>query len=151
MLTAKDVMSKEPITARPDQDVLEAARIMIENKINGLPVVDSEGRLAGIITQSDLITQQKTMRLPSVFTILDGIIPLTSTRHLEEEVRKITALKVADAMTRKVVSVAPDTGIRELATIMVEKKFHTLPVIEGGILMGVVGKEDVLATLLDRR
>jgi CBS domain-containing protein len=148
MLTAKDVMSTELIAADPEQDVLKAAKIMLDNRINGLPVIDRDGKLLGIITQSDLIAQQKTMRLPSVFTILDGIVPLTSTKYLEDEIRKMSALKVEDAMTKKVVSVAPDTGVNELATIMVEKKFHTLPVIENERLVGVVGKEDVLNTLL---
>lgn len=148
MLKAKDVMSTELISAAPDQDVLEAAKTMIDNKINGLPVVDEHGALIGIITQSDLIAQQKTMRVPSVFTILDGIVPLTSTRLMEDEIRKMSALKVEDAMTKKVVSVSPDTGVNELATIMVEKKFHTLPVVENKKLVGVVGKEDVLNTLL---
>lgn len=148
MLTAKDIMSTELIAATPAEDVLKAAKAMIDNKINGLPVVDADGKLVGIITQSDLITQQKTIRLPSVFTILDGIVPLTSTKFLEQEIRKMSALKVEDAMTKNVVSVSPDTGVNELATIMIEKKFHTLPVVDNKMLVGVVGKEDVLNTLL---
>jgi len=148
MLTAKDIMTTDVITALPEQDVLATAKTMIENKINGLPVVDGQGMLTGIITQSDLIAQQKTMRLPSVFTILDGLVPLTSTRHFEDEIRKMSALKVEDAMTTKVVSVTPDTALSEVATIMVERKFHTLPVVDQGRLVGVLGKEDVLKTLL---
>lgn len=148
MLTAKDIMTTDVITALPEQDVLATAKTMIENKINGLPVVDDQGLLIGIITQSDLITQQKTMRLPSVFTILDGLVPMTSTRQFEDEIRKMSALKVEDAMTKKVVSVAPDTSVNEVATIMVERKFHTLPVVDRGKLVGVLGKEDVLKTLL---
>lgn len=151
MLTAKYIMSENPITADPEMDVLKAAAIMIEKRINGLPVVDDQGVLLGIITQSDLITQQKTFRLPSVFAILDSFVPLTSTKYLEDEIRKMSALKVKDAMTRKVVTVDPETKVSEMATIMVEKKFHTLPVIRDGKLVGVVGKEDLLGTLLDRQ
>lgn len=148
MLTAKDIMTTDVITALPEQDVLATAKTMIENKINGLPVVDDQGLLIGIITQSDLIAQQKTMRLPSVFTILDGLVPMTSTRQFEDEIRKMSALKVEDAMTGKVVSVTPETSVNEVATIMVERKFHTLPVVDQGMLVGVLGKEDVLKTLL---
>jgi CBS domain-containing protein len=148
MLKAKDIMSREVITASPGDEVFEAARKMIENRVNGLPVVDEEGKLTGIITQSDLIVQQKTLRLPSVFTILDGIVPLTSAKSLEDEIRKISALKVEEAMTDKPISVGPETDIQDIANIMVEKKFHTVPVVEEGKLLGVVGKEDVLGTLL---
>jgi CBS domain-containing protein len=148
MLTAKDIMTTDVITALPEQDVLATAKTMIENKINGLPVIDDQGLLIGIITQSDLIAQQKTMRLPSVFTILDGLVPMTSTRQFEDEIRKMSALKVEDAMTGKVVSVTPETSVNEVATIMVERKFHTLPVVDQGMLVGVLGKEDVLKTLL---
>lgn len=148
MRKAKDIMTRAPLTVGPDAEVAQAARIMLDHRINGLPVVDDDGRLVGIITQSDLVSQQKRMPLPSVFTLLDGFIPLASTERLEREMEKIAALTVAQAMTENPVTVAPDTSLEELATLMVDRKYHTLPVVEGDRLVGVVGKEDILRTLL---
>jgi CBS domain-containing protein len=147
MLTAKDIMTREPITFTPEMEVTQAARILVEKRINGAPVVDRAGRLRGILCQSDLITAQKKIRLPSVFTLLDGLIPL-GTQSFEREMEKLSAVSVAQAMTPDPVTVTPDTPLEEIASLMVERKFHTVPVVEGNRLVGVVGKEDVLRTLL---
>lgn len=147
MLTAKDIMHREVITVRPDTEITKAAGILLEQKINGLPVVDDKGELVGILCQSDLIAQQKKMPIPSLFTFLDGLIALTSMKQIEKEVRKIAAIVVADAMTADPVSVDPDTGIETVAALMVDNSFHTLPVVEAGRLVGIIGKADILKTL----
>jgi CBS domain-containing protein len=146
--TARDIMSSEVVTVAPGTQVAEAARIMLEQGVNGLPVVDEAGGLAGIICQSDLVVQQKRFPVPSFFTILDTMIPVRSPRDLEREVQKIAAVTVAEAMTREVETVAPDEAVSRVAELMVEKGYHTLPVVEGDRLVGVIGKADVLRMLL---
>ena len=79
---------------------------------------------------------------------MDGYIPLTTSKRMDKEVEKIAATKVAEAMTANPVSVDPETGIEKVATLMVEKNYHTLPVIDAGKLVGILGKEDVLRTLI---
>jgi CBS domain-containing protein len=148
MSKVRDLMTQEVITLTAETEIGRAAKILLENRINGAPVVDDSGRLVGILCQSDLIIQQKKFPVPTLFTILDGYIPLSSTKQIERQVRKIAALTVADAMTPKPVAVAPDTDLEEAAGLMVDKNFHTLPVVEGGRLVGVLGKEDILRTLL---
>ena len=147
MLTAKNIMTRDLITVSPDTEIAHAAKLLLEKGINGIPVVDKKGELVGIICQSDLIAQQKALPIPSVFTLLDGFIPLASMKHFEKAVQKIAATTVADAMTPNPVTVQTDTSIEELASLMVDKSFHTLPVVDEGKLVGVVGKEDVLKTL----
>jgi CBS domain-containing protein len=148
MTLVDDIMTRQLITATVEMEIAQAARILMDNRINGLPVVDSDGRLAGIICQSDIIAQQKKLPLPSLFSFLDGYIPLTSTKSIQREVRKIAAITVGDAMTPNPVTVAPDSSIETVASLMVDQNLHTLPVVEGGNLVGIVGKEDVLKTLV---
>jgi CBS domain-containing protein len=148
MAKVRELMTTEVITLAADDEIGKAARILLDNRINGAPVLDAQRRLVGILCQSDLIAQQKKFPVPTLFTILDGYIPLSSTRHIEREVRKIAALTVADAMTPNPTTVSPDTDLEEAAGLMVDKNFHTLPVVEGDRLVGVLGKEDVLRTLL---
>lgn len=148
MRTAKDIMTRDVITVTPDTDVTQATRLLLENGINGLPVVDEKRRLVGIVCQSDMIAQQKRIPLPSLFTLLDGYITLTSAKHFEKEVQKIAAARVEQAMTADPVTVRSDTSLEDIASLMVEKKLHTLPVVDGGELVGVIGKEDVLRTLM---
>lgn len=149
MLKVKEIMTKELITISPDTEIPQVARMLLEKRINGIPVVDESGGLIGIVCQSDLIAQQKELPVPSYFTFLDGLILLTSMKQIEKEVQKVTATKVAEVMTHAPEHVSPETGIDTVATLMVEKKFHTLPVVEDGKLVGIVGKEDVLRTLME--
>ena len=147
MKTVKEIMTKDPVTVSPDMEISQAAQVLLDKRINGVPVMDSDGELVGILCQSDLIAQQKKLPLPSVFTFLDGIIALTSMKQLEKEAKKITATTVAEAMTPNPVTVKSDTSIETIAELMIDKKFHTLPVVDDGILVGIVGKEDVIKIL----
>ena len=148
MLKSKDIMTREIITVSPETEIVNAAKILLEKRINGLPVIDAFDRLVGLLCQSDLVAQQMSIPIPSVFTLLDGYIPLTIIKRIDKEVEKIAALTVKQAMTPNPISVVPETDIEEVAKLMVDKKYHTLPVMEGEKIVGIVGKEDVLKTLL---
>lgn len=148
MLKARDIMTKDVVTVTPDTEITQAAKLLLENHFNGLPVVDDRGKLIGIICQDDLIVQQKRLPLPSLFTFFDGLIPLTSYRSLEKEVEKIVATTVSQAMTTDPITIDPDASLEDIATLMVNNNIHTLPVLDRGRLVGVIGKEDVLRTLM---
>ncbi|MGD9036649.1 MAG: CBS domain-containing protein [Syntrophobacterales bacterium] len=148
MLKVKDIMTTEVITVSPETEIVQATKLLLENRINGVPVLDETGRLVGILCQSDLIAQQQKIPIPSFFTLLDGLIPLISEKQIDKQVRKIAAVTVAEAMTPNPVTVQPDTNIEEVAALMVERNFHTIPVVAEGELVGIVGKEDILRTLM---
>ena len=151
MNTVKEIMTENPVTVSPDMEISQAAQILLDNRINGVPVLDSGGKLVGILCQSDLIVQQKKLPLPSVFTFLDGIITLTSMKQLEKEAKKITATTVAEAMTKNPVTVHSDTTVETVAELMIDQKFHTLPVVDNNRLVGIVGKEDVIRILTKQK
>ncbi len=148
MLRVRDIMTRELITVSPDTEVVYATKLLLENHINGVPVTDKTGKLVGILCQSDLIAQQKKLPIPSFFTFLDGLVRITSMKEIEKQVQKIAATVVVDAMTPDPVTVQPDTDVDDVATLMVEKNIHTLPVVEKEKLVGVVGKDDILRTLI---
>ncbi|HQI80468.1 MAG TPA: CBS domain-containing protein [Deltaproteobacteria bacterium] len=144
-----DIMTKAVITLTPDMGIVDAARVLMDHHINGAPVLDSSGKLVGILCRDDLISQQKKLPLPSYFVVLDGVIPLMSPRHVEKEMDKISATTVEHAMTPRPVTVTEDTDIEEVASLMVDRKIHTIPVLDAqGRLSGVIGKEDVLRTII---
>jgi CBS domain-containing protein len=147
MIKVKDIMTTDVITVSPDAEITYAADLLMRHNINGIPVVEND-KVIGILCRSDLIAQQKKFPVPSLFSFLDGYIALTSRKHLEKEIQKIAATMVSQAMTRSPVTVQPETPIEEVAALMVDKNFHTLPVVEGGKLVGIVGKEDVLRLLI---
>ncbi|MEW6332919.1 MAG: CBS domain-containing protein [Thermodesulfobacteriota bacterium] len=148
MIKARDIMTRDVVTVHPETEIIQAAKLMLDRHLNGLPVVDREGRLKGIICQSDLMTQQKKIPLPSFFVLLDSAISIASPKEIETEVRKMAAVTVSEAMTPDPVTVDPETSLEDIATLMVKHNIHTLPVFDGGKLVGVVGKADILRTLI---
>jgi len=97
MLKVKDIMTRELITVSSETEISQATKLLLENRINGIPVTDETGKLVGILCQSDLIAQQKKLPIPSFFTFLDGFITLSSMKQLEKQVQKIAAITVAQA------------------------------------------------------
>jgi len=150
MIKARDIMEKEVISISPDTDITTAVEILLNNHINGVPVVDANGTLQGLLCQSDLIFAQKDLPIPPIFVILDGIFPLSSSKKLKEELEKISATTVEQAMIKNPVSAHPDMPISEIASLMVEKHFHTIPVVDAHKLVGIIGKEDILKVLISR-
>lgn len=147
MCTAKDIMTTQVVTVTPETDINEAAAILLEKGFNGLPVVDAQGELAGIICQSDLVAQQRKIPLPSFFTMLGGFVALTSLSQMQRAMDKMSATKVEQAMTRNPVTVSPDTPVDKIADLMVDKQYHTIPVVKERKLAGVVSKRDMLRLL----
>ncbi len=150
MTKAEDIMETNVICVFPDTEISRAVEILLNNHINGVPVVNEKKELLGILCQSDLIFQQKTLPIPPIFTILDSIIPLSSSKKLEDTLRKISATTVDQAMIKNPVAVSSDTPVSEIASLMVEKHFHTVPVVDGKKLIGIIGKEDILKTLISK-
>jgi len=150
MLKVNDIMTTELITVSPETEIIKAAKLLLENRINGVPVVNATGKLVGILCQSDLIAQQKRLPIPSFFTFMDGLFSMSSLKQIEKQVRKIAAYTVAQAMTADPVFVRPDMGIEVVASLMVDNSIHTIPVVHEGNLVGIVGKEDILKTLVPK-
>ena len=147
MLKAKDIMSSSVLTVKMSTSIAEVAEIFHDNSIGGAPVVDDDGRLVGIITESDLIDQNKKLHIPTVVAIFDAVVYLESLRKFEEELRKMTGNKVKDLCSTDVVTVDADTPVNEIASIMADSHFHTIPVLENSLLVGVVGKDDIVKTM----
>jgi CBS-domain-containing membrane protein len=148
MLKAKDIMTKEVITVGPGATVEELARILIDNKISGVPVVDEQKRLQGIVTENDLIRQNKRLHIPTVIRLFDAFILLGSER-MENEIKKMAATTVDEICTKDVVSITEETSLDEIATIMAEQHIHLLPVLRSDVVVGIVGKADMVRAMTD--
>jgi CBS-domain-containing membrane protein len=148
MAKVADVMTCEVITVNPDTSLRELARILLAHNINGVPVVDDQGNVLGVVCESDLVNQNKPLHIPTVFVILDSVIPLDNPWRLNKEFKRIMASTVQEIYSRPAVCVEPDTDLSEVARLMADKKYYTLPVVEKGRLVGVVGKADVIRSLL---
>ena len=144
MLTAKDIMTANVVTVRPETSIEELASLLVNNQISGVPVVDESGNLFGMVTENDLISRNKRLHIPTVVSFLDAAIYLESSKKFEQEVKRITATRAGDICTRKVLTITEDTTLVDIATLMDEKKAHLLPVVKNGKMVGIVGKRDVV-------
>jgi CBS domain-containing protein len=144
-----DIMDATPITVAPDtpiQDVLAALR---EHQLPGLPVVDGDGRLVGIVTEADMVLpdDEGDLHIPHYVNLFGGTVFLESLQRFEGRLRKAFAASAADMMTRDPDTVDPDTSVREAARLIHETGHNRLPVVEDGRLVGVVTRLDVLGAL----
>lgn len=147
MTTVAEVMTTDVITVTPDTAIRDLAKILLEKHINGVPVVDDEGNVLGVVCESDLVSQNQPLHIPTVFVIFDSFIPLENPFRLRNEFKRITATTVEDIYSHPAVTVSPGMDIAQAAQLMVEHKYYTLPVVEEGKLVGVLGKADLLSSL----
>jgi len=127
-------MTQPVITAPPDMPIQEALNLMREKGIHRLPVVNSKGQLRGIVSDRDLLHAS-----PSDATSL-------SVWELNYLLSKVT---LRDVMTKSVITVEGDSRIRETARIMVDKKIHGLPVMDGENVVGIITETDLFKVLVD--
>jgi CBS domain-containing protein len=147
MLTAKDIMTRQVITVTPELSVQELATLLLTRKIGGAPVVDATGKLLGVVTESDLIDQGKNVHIPTVVSILDAFLVLESPNRMDQEFKKMVGRTVGDICAKELVTVTEETPVSDIATIMSEKRIHTLPVVSAGELVGVIGKTDLIRSI----
>jgi CBS domain-containing protein len=148
-MLAKDVMTSDVIVVTKETTVTEVARLLVEHKVSGLPVVDEERRVLGMVSEGDLIYQDKKLHTPAFLEILGGVIYLENPQRVASDLQKMTAAKVAEIMTSKVYSVKEDSPIEDIATIMVERQVNRVPVVDAdGKLAGIVSRQDLVKAMI---
>jgi CBS domain-containing protein len=143
-IRAKDIMTKEVITVKRDHTVNQVISILMNKNISGVPVVDDENHVIGIVTEGDLIYRSKKLEIPRYFTILDSYIFLDNTKKMEEQIRKMVGYRVEDIMTKDVIIVKVEDSLEEIATIMTKKNVNRVPVVSNGVLVGIVTRRDII-------
>lgn len=148
MLKAQDVMTKDVVTVRRETTVRELATLFSERHISSVPVVNDAGELIGIVSESDLVEQDKNFHIPTVVSIFDWVIYLESDKRFEKELAKMTGQTVGEIYSEQVHSVSPLVPVSEVADIMSRDKVHAVPVVEAGRVVGIVARIDLIRTMI---
>jgi CBS domain-containing protein len=144
-MQVQEIMTREVIAVKADTRVAAVARLFREHAISGLPVVDEEGAMIGIITEKDLIARHARPHFPHYIQVLDSVIYLEKTKRYEESMRHILATTAGELMTQEVQTVGPDMDVQDLAALMVEQGINPVPVLDDqGKMIGIVSRTDVL-------
>lgn len=147
-MIAADVMNAPVITAKPEMLVEQVARIFLQRHISAMPVVDTQGKLIGIISESDLLHRSETgteRQRPW------WLVAFTSDEILASEYVKARGSSVSDLMTRKVITAEPDTPLSEIASLLEKNAIKRIPILVNGQPIGIVSRADLLYALVMAR
>ena len=146
--TVQDYMTSNPVTISPTASVEDAVKVMEEQGISGLPVLDESGTLVGILSEGDLLVRESPMKPPLFMTLLGGVIYFESPSKFHQHIKKSLGMLVGDLMTSKVITTAPDTSLDEVSDKMLSKKINRLPVVDkDSKLVGIVTRHDLVRAL----
>jgi CBS domain-containing protein len=148
MIKAKDIMSKEVMTVRRETTVMELATLFSKSRISSAPVVSDAGELLGMVSETDLVEQDKSLHIPTVVSIFDWVIYLESDKRFEKELQKMTAQTVGEIYSQQLFSVSPGAPVSEVADIMSREKVHAVPVVDAGRVVGIIGRIDLIRTMI---
>lgn len=147
MLKVKDIMTKDVVTVTKETTVMELAGLFSERHISSLPVLDQNGDLIGIVTETDLVEQDKSLHIPTVISIFDWVIYLESDKKFEKELKKMTGGVVGDIYSSEIVTVSPEASISDVADLLSSRKITALPVVEGSKLVGIISRIDLIRSM----
>jgi CBS domain-containing protein len=140
-MKARDVMTTQVVTIGPDATVAELAELLLKHRFSAVPVIDANGELVGIVSEGDLLHRAEVgteRRRPWLLRVL------TESETLAADYVKSHARKVADAMTRRVVTAGPDTPLGEIAALLEKKRIKRVPIMQNGKLAGIVTRANLV-------
>jgi CBS domain-containing protein len=143
-MKARDVMSKAVVSVTPDCSIEDMAKKMEEYRISGLPVVDTAGKLVGVVTEGDCLRRAElgTERKRSMWRTF-----MATQGTLAEEYIRSHARKVADVMTRDPITVGEDTPLEDIIHLMEKHRIKRLPVLKDGELVGIVSRANLVQAM----
>lgn len=147
MLKARDIMTREVISVTLETSLKDLAKKFVATGVSTMPVVDSAGRLCGIVSETDLVEQQKPLHIPTVMAFFDGVFYLDSEKRFRQEVDRVTAQTVGEICRMNPVTCSPETTVREIAGLMTANKAHLIPVLEEDEMVGVVARLDLIRSV----
>lgn len=144
----QDFMTPNPIAIAPTESVESAVKILEEQGISGLPVIDDAGKVQGILSEGDLLVRESPLQPPLYLTLLGSIIYFETPAKFHQHIKKALGMLVQDVMTANPITATPETPIAEVAHLMIEKRIHRLPVVDpNNVLVGIITRHDLVNAL----
>jgi CBS domain-containing protein len=147
-MKASEVMVRDVITVHADDSVQDVAKILLEHRISAAPVVGKQGEIIGIVSEGDLMRRAETDTQPRHSWWLQFI---STNEMLAAEYIKANARKVADVMTTRVITAAPDTQLGDIAVLLEKNRIKRVPIVSAGKLVGIVSRANLLQALVSLR
>lgn len=139
-LTVRDVMTPNVVEIRPNAPFKEIVRIMQDHGVSALPVVDADGGVAGVVSEADLLLKEDLGSAPEEH--------LFQRREHRIEHRKAAGRVAEELMTAPAITIAPDASLHQAAGVMHAERVKRLPVVDRGVLIGIVSRKDLLTAFM---
>ena len=143
-MIAADIMAREVVTIGPDESVARAAALMTANDVSALPVVNTDGRLIGIISEADLLRREEIATATRRPSWVESITPATT---LATDFVKSRSKRVADLMSKDVISVSEFASLNDIAALLERNRIKRVPVVRGDQLVGIVSRGNLIQAL----
>lgn len=147
-MKAKDIMVKEVITVHKNDTIAEIAKVLVDHSISGVPVVDDDGALVGIVSEGDLLHKETVPRIPNYVSVLDAIIYYNGVEQYNTDFRKLMAEQADSIMTEKVVSISEEMEVDEIAKLMLQHGIKRIPVVKNNKIIGIISRRDLIKLLI---
>jgi CBS domain-containing protein len=145
--TVREIMQTDVPTVSPDDTVPTVANLMATFSLKGVPVVE-DGKMIGIITDSDIIARQADVDAPTVVPFLDAILVADAGRDYREEVRRALAVNARQLMSSPVISIRQSATLEQIATLMIDEGVNPVPVLDDdNNLVGIVSRGDLVRVI----
>lgn len=142
-----NIMRKDIPRVSPTDSIATAAWLLVEHQVPGVPVVD-DGKLIGIITESDIIAREADVDVPTPVPFLDAIFMADAGPEFDEEMRRVLAVNARQLMTSPVFSVRSTATLTEVATLMVDRGVNPIPVLDDALqVIGLVSRADLVRVI----
>lgn len=146
--TVSDIMTTSVISVSPDMTIGAIAKILVDNHLTGVPVVDGDRQVLGLITDRDLVSHQALVHLPTVLDILGTTVVVSDPAHTNQELKDVLALSAKDLMRTDVPLLTEVMSVREAATILRDSGVNPLPVVHDQVMVGIISRHDILTVLI---
>ena len=143
-MRAMDVMVRDVITIRPDDSIADAAKLISENDVSALPVVDNDGRLVGVISEADLMNREEIGTTIHHPWWIEAVTPAAT---LAAEFAKSHGKKVGEVMSERVITATEETPLGEIAAILERHRIKRVPILRQGNLVGIVSLSNLVQAL----
>jgi CBS domain-containing protein len=146
--TAKDIMTSNVVIAHRDDTIVNVAKLLIKEKIGGMPVVDENNKVVGVISETDIMKKEKYVEAPQVLNLLEGLIFLDGFKQMEVDMKRIAAYKVSDLMSTDIIKVHENDTFDDIANIMIKKSINRVPVVDDdNVLKGIICRYDIIKAM----
>jgi CBS domain-containing protein len=147
-----DVMTRNPIVVQPTTAIQEVIKLLADKRISGLPVVDAQGFLVGVVSSTDLMWQETGVTPPAYVMVLDSVIYLQNPAQYDRDLHKALGQTVAELMTPHPISITADEPLSQAARLMHDRHVQRLPVLDASKhVIGILTRGDIIHAMAAER